>query len=531
MPWRGAEVPGEFPTLGYLVADFIEESCVVPDGEQMGSPYRLTDEMLKFLLHFYRVVPETGRFAHFRGGQLIRPQKWGKGPFSAAWVCAEAQGPTLFDGWDAQGEPVGRPWPTPLIQITAVSEAQTDNVWRALLPMIDLGDLKADIPDTGETRINLPNGGRIQPVTSKARSRLGARITAAVQDETHDWTETNGGRKLADTQRRNLAGMNGRFLETTNAWDPVDESVAQQTFEGKEPGVYRDDVDPGPGSIRNKRERLKCMRRVYGDSMAAPSTAGWIPWVTPERIEGEIETLLLRDPAQAERFFLNRKLATESAAFDYEKWKQLADSEVVVPDGDFIVIGVDGARYEDALAVVPTSVELAYQFPDELIWEVPESERDNDDYEHPFDEVDGRMVDLFERFDVWRVYVDPQYIEPLVERWQGRWGDKRVIPWYTNTRPRPVGEAMRKYVTAINAGDLKHDGSSVMERHVRNARRKKLGVFDEHHRALFTISKDRPNSPRKIDGAMGGCLSWEARGDCIAAGATKTTPNSFYAFS
>jgi hypothetical protein len=53
------------------------------------------------------------------------------------------------------------------------------------------------------------------------------------------------------------------------------------------------------------------------------------------------------------------------------------------------------------------------------IWERPLSAPH--DYEHPFDEVDGAMVDLFEEFDVWRVYIDPQYIDYLVEIWQGRW--------------------------------------------------------------------------------------------------------------
>ena len=97
--------------------------------------------------------------------------------------------------------------------------------------MIELGNLAADIPDTGLTRINLPGGGLIEPVTASARSRLGQRITFAVQDETHSWLKSNGGRALADNQRRNLAGMKGRSIETTNAWDPAEQSVAQETWE------------------------------------------------------------------------------------------------------------------------------------------------------------------------------------------------------------------------------------------------------------------------------------------------------------
>lgn len=226
MPWRGANEPGEYPTLGFYVADFIEARCVIPDGEHAGKPYLLTDEMLEFLLCFYRLDPvgkHKAKWHFFRGAQLVRPQKWGKGPFSAAIVVAEAWGPVLFDGWDAAGEPVGKPWATPEIQVTAVSEDQTGNVWRALQPMVELGGLAADIPDTGLTRINLPDGGLIRPVTASPRSRLGNRATFAIEDQTESYLESNNGRALADNQRRNIAGMKGRWIETPNAWDPTEE--------------------------------------------------------------------------------------------------------------------------------------------------------------------------------------------------------------------------------------------------------------------------------------------------------------------
>lgn len=515
MPWRGAETPGEFPTLGYVVADYIEAHCAIPDGDHAGDPYVLTDEMLRCLLWYYRIDPATGRFSYFRGGQLVRPQKWGKGPFSAAIICAEADGPVLFDGWDARGEPVGRPWATPWIQVTAVSEDQTDNVWRALVPMIELGSLKVDIPDTGETRINLPGGGRIEPVTSSARSRLGQRITFAVQDETHSWNKNNGGRKLADNQRRNLAGMSGRWLETTNAWNPIEESVAQQTSEAKEPGVYMDDVEPGPGSIKNKRDRRRMLRQVYKDSCISSADGRWRGWVDLDRIEAEIEALLSRDPEQAERFFLNRKRAEQGAAFDIAKWAKLEKS-IEVPERSLITIGVDGARFDDALAIVATDVESGHQWP-LGIWEVPPGA--TEDYEHPRSKVDGTMTEAFERFNVWRAYCDPDHIEALMEAWQGRWGDKRVIAWYMN-RPKQTAYAVRNYTQAINAGDLSHDGDEVMTRHIRNARKQRVNVYDDERRSMYTISKDRPGSPNKIDGAAAGVLSWEARGDALASGAT-----------
>ena len=507
MPWRGPEVPHEFPTLGYQVAELIQARCAIPDGDRVGEPFLLTDEMLRLLLWHYRIDPATGRFVFDRGTQLVRPQKWGKSPLAAAMICVEAapDGPVLFDGWDTAGEPVGRPWATPWIQVAATSEKQVDNVWRALLPMIELGALAADIPDTGLTRINLPSGGVIEPVTSSAQSRLGQRITFAVQDETPSWLKRNGGRALADNQRRNLAGMGGRWLEIANAWDPSEESVAQQTAELDEPGVYRDDIDPGAGSLMNKRERRRMLRKVYGDS--------W--WIDLDRLESEMLALLLRDPAQAERYFLNRKRASIDAAFDGKRWDELADLAHEPQPGGLVVVGVDGARFVDALAMVATEVVTGFQWP-LGIWERPAAATDG--YEHPFAEVDGALVDCFDRFDVWRVYIDPQYIDNLVDGWRGRWGDERIFAWYTN-RPRPTAWAVRSFTAAVAAGDLHHNGDETHARHVKNARKRKVNVYDDEHRQLHVLAKERPDSRRLIDAAMGSVLSWEARGDAIAAGA------------
>ena len=112
----------QFPTLGHDVGTLIQERCAIPDGDLQGQPFLLTNEMWRFLLRFYRIDPFTTLdeslgvwklpFVFFRGAQLVRPQKWGKGPFSASLVCAECDpdGPVRFDGWDADGLPVGKPW-------------------------------------------------------------------------------------------------------------------------------------------------------------------------------------------------------------------------------------------------------------------------------------------------------------------------------------------------------------------------------------------------------------------------------------
>ncbi|TDB80980.1 hypothetical protein E1091_19095, partial [Micromonospora fluostatini] len=144
------------------------------------------------------------------GGQLRRSQKWGKDPFGAAIILAEALGPTRFDGWNGDGDPVGSPYPSPLIVCLGTAEDQTDNTWRPLLSMIRGGPL-IDLPgmDAGQTRVELPSGGKIEPVTTSARARLGAPMTFVTLTESHLFTLQGGFRKVAGAVKRNVAGMDG----------------------------------------------------------------------------------------------------------------------------------------------------------------------------------------------------------------------------------------------------------------------------------------------------------------------------------
>lgn len=60
---------------------------------------------------------------------------------------------------------------------------------------------------------------------------MGNPISDAEQDEAGLYTKLNGMLDVADTQRRGAAGMGGRTHFWTNAYDPGENSYAQQQFE------------------------------------------------------------------------------------------------------------------------------------------------------------------------------------------------------------------------------------------------------------------------------------------------------------
>jgi hypothetical protein len=57
---------------------------------------------------------------------------------------------------------------------------------------------------------------------------------------------------------------------------------------------------------------------------------------------------------------------------------------------------------------------------------------------------------------------------------------------------------------------LRHDGDEDVRAHIRNANKQPLNVKDDKGVQMHTLSKDRDDSPNKIDAAMAAVLAWEA---------------------
>lgn len=503
MPWRGPAEPGEYPTLGYLIGAWIEENCVIPDGYRRGEPFLLTEAQWRFVLEYYEIDPTRSELAYY-GGQLRRPQKWGKDPFGAALVLAEGMGPARFDGWDASGEPVGAPYPTPYIPILGVSEDQTDNTYLPLLTMIRESDLvNLAGMDAGETRTTLPGGGIIDPVTSSWNARLGARMTFATLTEPHLMIRRNGGRKLAAAVKRNIAGMDGRWLELTNGWDPTEGSEAQATAESGESGVYVNTVEPRRvENLDDDAELFAELRRQYEDH-----TTDEGGWVKLERIVAEIRSPRTLE-SDARRYFLNEIVEGLDSLVDHTKWDAKADTSLSLQPGDYIGLGFDGSRSDDSTALI--AVRRSDLTVHELgVWEA-------DGEEHwvvPRAEVHDRLADVFAAYRVGRMLGDPWRWENDLSIWADTYGDKVVLEFPTNVQVR-MDKAINRFVGAFKRGELTHTGAGRLSAHVKNAilirgdRKKDRGEDDPnatHYRKLAKRS-----AGVKMDAAVAAVLALEA---------------------
>ena len=89
----------------------------------------------------------------------------------------------------------------------------------------------------------------------------------------------------------------------------------------------------------------------------------------------------------------------------------------------------------------------------------------------------------------------------------------------------------RSYASAIRdrRGHARRQQQRDFARHIGAAQRRDVRMSDGWH-SLWVMEKERHDSPNKIDLAMAGGLSWQARLDSLAKGEGASQPSYAYVF-
>ena len=532
MPWQPS-APGEVPTLGYEVIDWIGAFLAAPDRAEY-EPFLLYPEQEDFVLRYYALDPGTGR-RRIRRGVISRPRGWGKSPFLAALACAEALGPVVPDGWDADGQPVGKPWSevrTPLVQIAAVSETQTKNTWSPLLEMLQ-GPAIDEYPglEPLDSFVNLPRG-RIEPITSSARTVKGNRAVFAVLDQTEEWVRSNSGLRLAETMRINAAKVGGSTIESPNAFIPGEGSVAEESaayweliksdqYPTLDDGLHYDHREAPPSTDIYDDESLRAgLVYTYGDS--ADDAGG--------HVDIDVIIATIHDPAIEEQRsradFLNQITHASDQWISQVEWAGCATAEKVVGDKEMITLGFDGSRGRQSYRRTADSTALvACRVSDGHVWTVAvwSDPGTGDTWEPKAVEIEAAVQMCFDRWNVVGFYADPAHWDGHVAQWEARWNRQLVVKssanhpiewWMTGGRSSMTVRILEQFRSAVVNGEMTHDGSYDLTSHVLNARR-------EPSRSGVQIRKPHPTSERKIDAAVAATLAWAARIAAIAAGVNR----------
>jgi hypothetical protein len=352
-------------------------------------------------------------------------------------------------------------------------------------------------------------------------------MTMATITESHLFTLQGGFRRVCGAVKRNIAGMDGRWLELTNAWDPVEGSEAQVTAESGNPRIYLDTVEPHRVEDLSDDEAVyRELMRQYGDSTR--ERGGWVN--VAGRIMHEVRSTVHLE-ADRRRFFLNEIVVGQSVFVSPERWALAARPDEPLEAGTPIAVGFDGSKKRDATSLVASRLSDRRLFT-VRIWERPAGA--GPDWRIPTTEVDAAVRDVFAAYEVAVMFADPYRWQDYLDTWAAAFPD-RVMEFPTNMEQR-MDRALERFGTALANGDITHDDDPTLARHMNNAvlvkgsRRKPRPGEDETLQTHYLKLAKRGDG-MWIDGAVAAVLAHAAGSYAIEHGlAVEPAPAPWAAF-
>ncbi|WP_280404950.1 hypothetical protein [Nocardia brasiliensis] len=538
-------------SLGWLAVSWLEFFAVHGPGDVGGeSCAPIIDEYCAFLVDLYAQDAEGRRL--YDHAFLSRPKGAAKSEIASYIGLFEGLGPCRFDGWASggevfrdpwgqgfeytyqPGEPMGKLLKTPEIRCVATEEGQAGLVYDTILLNVTEGPLAAAMrhrDDAGLTRILIPGGGKILPISASSASKDGGKETLVLFDETHLYNKPEL-RQVYKTLTRNLRKRRKSAqtfaLETSTMYAPGEDSIAEQTYKlvadavaGRLKKHPRQLFDHRYGSItpeelEDEDKVRQALTESYGD------TAAW------NDIDGLVEAIAdpRNDVISSFRYWFNTATSAENAWLAKYEWDscgpEVLGTKPIQPN-DVIVLGFDGSRKRrrgvtDASALIGCRVADGLVFPVK-VWEQPPGVH-TDGWEVPEHDVEATVRKAFKDFRVVGFYADPARWESVVANWEARYGPHLLVKstgphpiewWMTGERATKSVKALEEFENAVLDQQLRHDGDPTLTAHVLNARRRitTKGV---------QIAKENPDSPNKIDAAVAAVLAWQCRLDAVAKG-------------
>ncbi len=484
-------------TLGYEAAKWTRENLIQPNGPRAGKPFKPTLDQFRFLLWWY-ALDEAGQWLFNHGVRRLAKGS-GKSPMAAVLALIEFCAPVRLarfddrrDGEDGRlgGRCIGKPVDMPLVQIAATAESQTANTMRMVRAFAPEGSKVVEKYglDPGKTKYYKLPEGTLEVITSSATAAEGSEASFIVADETEHWKPSNGGVELAATLADNLAKSGNRMLETSNAYVPGADTVAEGTWdawlaqeEGRTRGqmriLYDARLAPPDTDMSDPDSLRKALEWIYGDCDWKKPADDAPPNVKP--IMERIWSPRAR-PDDSKRKYLNWPTAAYDAWVTLEEWKKLADPTVVVDPEEPVVLFFDGSKSKDATALVGCTIDAGHVFTLGT-WEPDPNDPDST---VDFADVDRVVMETFNDYRVVAFFADVREWEQFTlttwpERYKAEvkvWAAPQARPpqsiaWDMRGHSYEFAKATEACYAEIVEQGFTHDGNSATTRHIANARR------------------------------------------------------------
>lgn len=513
-----------------------------------------TPEQARFICWFY-AVDENGDFLYPKEAYLQRGKGWGKDPFAAAILLMELCAPVRFSHFETTSFgkkiPVGKAWINPLVQMMAVKHDQNKNT-TLNFPLIISPRLKKEygLIVLNET-VKMKAGGLIEIASSAAGGSIqGNTSTFNLFNEIQHFTDVSS-KKSFEIAQGNVSKRGGRTLGIMNAPSPNEDSVGYQkrlAYEEMKAGraydtrIMFDSLEANSkivDKMTSPDEILVMLKCVYGDS--------WFANIK----QFKEDILNISTPmSYSKRYFFNLADVSEEVWIDIRDWDEGKNDKITVGVKQEILVSLDCSKSNDSTALIGTRVSDGYVF-FLGVWQKPPKERGkvSDEWVAPRDEVEARVDEVFKRYNVVGLFIDPShaktdtgldgsggkvelYWDGMVDRLHRKYKDTLKI-WAKGTEhatqfdmsnPKNHSDfvdALMKMEDDIYNRAIIHDGNADIRIHMMNAMR--ADMRDGRH----SIWKGEKNSPKKIDLAVAIVIGYLMRSRYL----NKQKPKKYKSFS
>lgn len=466
-----------WPSLGGQVCAFIETFLVHGPGDVLGDPVTLPEEARLAIWRLYEVYPQGHEMAgrrRFKRGAIFRCKGWFKTEIAAMLGITELDpdGPVRCDGFDAYGEPVGRPIRDPFIPMVATTEEQSDDLAfgaaRKILENCDLGNSY----DVGVEMISPKDApGKMASYANAPLARDGARTTFQHFDETHGFVRESQKRGHA-VMLRNIGkrkGADGWSLETSVMYAPGELSVAEATHDYaldiargliQDPRLYFDHRQASlVWDLKSRAQLRKAVEEACGDATYIDVDAIVASYDDPTT-----------DRNEHARNHLNQRRVSAGRWLNPDAYEPLQKRRRIPRDGTCpVVLGFDGSTSRDSTALVAATIEKTPHIMTLAVWEKPRS-LGHVEWRVSRLDVEAALDKAVRSFDVREIAPDPHGWHREVEEWADKYGDIVVI--FDTAQPSRMGPAADEFFQAVKDRAVTFEPSEPMMRHLANCRKK-----------------------------------------------------------
>jgi phage terminase large subunit-like protein len=400
----------------------------------------------------------------------------------------------------------------PEILLAAASDRQAGRLFDAVVAYVRRNPRLAErlhVRDYVGEIARADGGGKILRMASDPATLHGYTPSLVVCDELHAWSKPSQRKAWAALTTAGAARQAPQVFTISTAGDAQEREagILGRLVDGNE---RHGELEQHPGLTISRNRKARMLVYNYSAPTTDPydveamALANPARWVTRTYLRRQAENPELTD---AEVLQLHGCVwaVGETAFLPGGEWRGCADPGREVPVGARIVLAFDGSDRRDSTALVACTAE---EEPHVFVvghWQNP-NHRDRE-WRVPRAEVERTVADAIGHYRVLEFACDPPGWHAEIERWADEYPDVLTMMFPTNRR-QLMADACARFENAVRTGALTHDGSDVLAEHLANAVVKTFPLPGSASGVGRYITKDHPDSPRKIDLAVAAIVAY-----------------------